>query len=248
MGFSLNTPTLRSNVDWRLQASLQNQKNKLIGSSITGLLGGAKKLSSGLGKEANQEVGQIKQKNTDMAKRAILSADKDSIGQIAKELDNTQLLDRDKITNLLIKKADNLKQEDYKDQINEAKRVQNQFNIDRSSALLNNGIYKTIYDANVKQQTAPLDYQKKQLDIAQAVQRLNNPTQDVDKQEQKSISGLVKAFSSGYKDPQSKGLISAILTNAGAMYGQDGVIQVMNQLQGKDRDELQQYLIKMNGK
>jgi hypothetical protein len=246
MGFSLNTPTLRSNIDWRLQASLQNQKNKLIGSSIIGLLGGAKKLSSGLGKKADQEVNQIKQRNTDIAKRAILSADKNSIGQIAKELDNTQLLDRDKITNLLVKKADSLKQEDYKNQINEVKRVQNQFNINRLSTLFNNGVDKTIYNANIDQQTAPLDYQKKQLDIAQAVQRLNNPTQGVNKQAQKSINSLVKAFSSGYKDPQVKGLISTILTNAGAMYGQDGVVQVMNQINGLDRDELQQYLIKMN--
>jgi hypothetical protein len=246
MGFSINTPTLRSNIDWRLQASLQNQKNKLIGSSITGLLGGVKKLSSGLGKEANQEVDQIKQRNTDIAKRAILSADKNSIGQIAKELDNTQLLDRDKITSLLIKKADNLKQEDYKDQMNEAKRVQNQFNVNRLSALFNNGVDKTIYDANIDQQTAPLDYQKKQLSNAVLFQNLMNPKQNIDKQEQKSINGLVKNFASAYDNKPTRGIIEAILTKAGSMYGPEGVIQVMNQVQGKDLNELQQYLIKMN--
>jgi hypothetical protein len=243
MGFSINVPRLNSNIDWRLQAALQKKKDELIGSSITNLLSGTNKVAKGLGRESDQSVDLIKRNNMDMAKRAIVSADRNNIDQIAKELDNTQLLDRAQITDLLIKKADQLKQEDYKNQMNQANRVKDQFNLDKSAAALNNNVFSNIYNANMRQKTLPLDYQLKQIQIAKETQGLLNPNQ---KQNTKQINSLVKAYTAGYKDPQVKGLLTAILTQAGNSFGEEGVVQIANQTKDLDRDELQQYLIKMN--
>ena len=108
--------TLTDQVDWRLQASLEKQKQNLIGSSIEGLVGAEKSLKRAADKPLIQERKAVKDNNTQQAILSIASSDANNLqGNLAAAL-SAPLADKDAITKAALSQQGKLQAIDYQNQ------------------------------------------------------------------------------------------------------------------------------------